>query len=178
MDNALFSFMDDLTSLQEERLAKTSRSRANEQEAQKEAERAQALCGNGCDWLPSYVRELSSGKMSSGVFPRTTDETSANSWQPLANSGIAWHGAYWTANTPECTSGQWPYRRDDAVCGLSDVLMPNHPTLRKYYLSPEALSGILRRESARGKKMPELLKVAIHSMLEWWQGQLPLTETI
>jgi hypothetical protein len=49
--------------------------------------------------------------------------------------------------------------------------MPNHPTLRKYYLSTEALSGILRRAAARGKKLPELLKTAIHSMLEWWKAQ-------
>jgi hypothetical protein len=174
MDQLTFNFPEDSTFSQAEHPARTSQWQDSAKVAQKEAERAQASCGNGCDWLPNFVRELSSGKMSSGVFPRTTDETSHSSWQPLANSGMAWRGEFWTANTPEWTSGPWPSRRGADVCGLSDVLMPNHPTLRKYYLSPEALSGILRRADARGKKLPELLKVAIHSMLAWWKGQLPL----
>ena len=32
---------------------------------------------------------------------------------------------------------------------------------RKYYLSPKACLGILRRASERGKKLPEVLQIAL-----------------
>jgi hypothetical protein len=34
----------------------------------------------------------------------------------------------------------------------------------KYYLSPKACQGILRRAERRGKKLPELLEVALVSV--------------
>ena len=37
--------------------------------------------------------------------------------------------------------------------------MANVP--EKYYLSPKACLGILRRASARGKELPEILRVAL-----------------
>ena len=42
---------------------------------------------------------------------------------------------------------------------LSQILMAEVP--EKYYLSPKACLGILRRASARGKELPEVLKKAL-----------------
>ena len=42
---------------------------------------------------------------------------------------------------------------------LSQILMVNVP--QKYYLSPKACLGILRRASVRGKKLPEVLELAL-----------------
>ena len=69
----------------------------------------------------------------------------------------------------EWTGWSVPSRRDGGVCGLSDVLEPMSPSLRKYFLSPTALKGILRRADARGKALPTLLRDAIEWMLGWWE---------
>ena len=42
---------------------------------------------------------------------------------------------------------------------LSQILQANVP--EKYYLSPKACQGILRRAEARGKELPEMLKLAL-----------------
>lgn len=42
---------------------------------------------------------------------------------------------------------------------LSQILQAGVP--EKYYLSPKACLGILRRASARGKELPELLRKAL-----------------
>ena len=42
---------------------------------------------------------------------------------------------------------------------MSQILMAEVP--EKYYLSPKACLGILRRASARGKELPEVLKKAL-----------------
>jgi hypothetical protein len=57
----------------------------------------------------------------------------------------------------EWTGWSVPSRRDGGVCGLSDVLEPMSPSLRKYFLSPTALRGILRRADANGEPSPELV---------------------
>jgi len=42
---------------------------------------------------------------------------------------------------------------------LSQILQAEVP--QKYYLSPKACQGILRRAAARGKELPEMLKTAL-----------------
>ena len=42
---------------------------------------------------------------------------------------------------------------------LSEILLAEVP--QKYYLSPKACQGILRRASARGKELPEVLRIAL-----------------
>ena len=48
---------------------------------------------------------------------------------------------------------------------LSQILQENVP--KKYYLSQRACSGILRRASARGKELPELLKRALEKQAQY-----------
>ena len=55
---------------------------------------------------------------------------------------------------------EWP--NDADVCLLSQVLEPiSIPP--KYFLSPMACAGILRRAEARGRQLPELLETALKS---------------
>ena len=51
------------------------------------------------------------------------------------------------------------YPREECVSTLSQILMADVP--RKYYLSQKACLGILRRASERGKKLPEVLEIAL-----------------
>ena len=63
-----------------------------------------------------------------------------------------WRGDALTLNT-----GVSP--REEKESSLSQILQAGVP--EKYYLSPKACLGILRRASARGKELPELLRKAL-----------------
>ena len=51
------------------------------------------------------------------------------------------------------------FPREEQESFLSQILQVRVP--RKYYLSPKACQGILRRASARGKELPEILRKAL-----------------
>jgi len=65
--------------------------------------------------------------------------------------GIA--GEHWTLNTLE-----WP--SDAAVSSLSDIVETGDH-LRRYFLSPRACSGILRRAEKHGRQLPDALRKAL-----------------
>ena len=64
----------------------------------------------------------------------------------------AWLTEFLTLNT-----GASPNGAQEST--LSQILLADVP--RKYYLSPTACQGILRRASARGKELPEVLRKAL-----------------
>jgi hypothetical protein len=49
------------------------------------------------------------------------------------------------------------------VSSLRDVL-ETPPVLAKYYLSPKASQGILRRAEKRGRRLPEPLRTALYAV--------------
>ncbi len=67
------------------------------------------------------------------------------------------------------TDTPWPSGSSTRNCGespsegnvstLSQILM--HGVPERYYLSPKACLGILRRASARGKELPAILRKAL-----------------
>ena len=63
----------------------------------------------------------------------------------------------WTLNGSESPSAA-------VVCSLSDVL-ETQPVQQKYFLSPKACAGILRRAENRGKKLPDTLYQALQAAL-------------
>jgi len=63
------------------------------------------------------------------------------------------HGAYWTHSI----SGF----RSAAAVYLSSVLEPTHSIPERYYLTPKACQGILRRARRRGKSLPPVLETAL-----------------
>lgn len=66
-------------------------------------------------------------------------------------------GGYWTLNF-----GESP--RDVEESSLSQILEDTVP--EKYYLSPTACGGIIRRSRNRGKMLPEILEQALRMQAE------------
>ena len=52
---------------------------------------------------------------------------------------------------------------DAYVSSLSSILETG-PIDRRYFLSPKACAGILRRAESRGKELPEALRLALESV--------------
>ena len=55
--------------------------------------------------------------------------------------------------------------KDAAVCSLSDVLETGELP-QKYFLSPKACRGILRRAEKRGRELPPALRAALQTVAE------------
>jgi len=96
------------------------------------------------------------GKTSPVSCPVNEDEILAPLSGQWSNSGMASPTECWTLSTSEFPSGA-------GVCSLSDILETGD-VLRKYYLSPKACSGILRRAEKRGKELPEALRLALEAV--------------
>ena len=69
--------------------------------------------------------------------------------------------AFLTLSSSEWTATLVPSRNDASVCSLSDILQATSDVPRRYYLSPKACAGILRRAEKRGKALPEQLVAAL-----------------
>ena len=76
-------------------------------------------------------------------------------------------GAFSMLNIGECPNV-------DAESSLSRILEPRQDVRAKYYLSPKACEGILRRARERGKELPPELKEALErqSSAAWWRRAL------
>ena len=120
------------------------------------------------------IRDTQSGKMYAGHSPPTKERISRQSSKASAKSKTVkfifldlrngktqerfWeiisqsHGEYSTR-----LFGEFPKEENASI--LSQILMTDVP--EKYYLSPKASLGILRRASARGKQLPEVLRKAL-----------------
>ena len=59
-------------------------------------------------------------------------------------------------------SSEWP--KDVAVCSLSDTLETGDVP-RRFFLSPKACQGILRRAERRGKELPKSLQRALEAVV-------------
>jgi len=71
-----------------------------------------------------------------------------------------------------------PSLSDAGVCSLSSILETGEID-RRYFLSPRACAGILRRAEKRGKELPETLRaalIAVASTAREATGTLSLTE--
>ncbi|HEY7821761.1 MAG TPA: hypothetical protein VIG24_02950 [Acidimicrobiia bacterium] len=90
------------------------------------------------------------------LFGSTLSESGTSVWLP--ESGERLPGACWIADTSE-----WP-NGDDAFSrvSLSEILLRIGPDER-YWLSPKACAGILRRANRRGKQLPEALRQALEA---------------
>lgn len=112
------------------------------------------------DFLKLCAPDGSYGKMCLAYSVQTEERTSRLSSGKLMKSGILAHGECWTLDTCEWTDSLVPYLKEGGVCSLSDILETGGIPPR-YYLSPTACSGILRRAERRGKPLPPVLKAAL-----------------
>ena len=112
-----------------------------------------------CEWLINYVLNGQSGKTSLASCHQQGEETLVPSSGRWLNSGIAVHGECWTLKTSES-------HKDAEECFLSDVLQETGEILPKYYLSPVAAAGILKRAERRKKHIPEPLRKALQECVD------------
>jgi hypothetical protein len=73
----------------------------------------------------------------------------------------------WTHNGSEC-----PNDGGESLSSLALILQPPTDVESKYFLSPRAAAGILRRATKRGKTLPAPLAVALETVA----GQATPTE--
>jgi len=82
------------------------------------------------------------------------------SWKAWQNSGMGSPTEFLTLNSVEHMSTLEPFRNAGGVCSLSDILETGDVPQR-YFLTPKACAGILRRAEKRGKKLPPTLHQAL-----------------
>ena len=110
------------------------------------------------NFLKQCIPAGSYGKMYQAFSVQTEGRISKRSSKRLMTSGILAHGECWTLNTCEWTDTLAPFRKEDDVCSLSDILVPISAVPHEYYLSRKASSGLLRRAETRGRTLPDALR--------------------
>lgn len=99
----------------------------------------------------------SSLRMFPDFFPQTVDEISPSFSRRWPTSGFMTSpGECWTADTSECPSG------GGVFSSLPDVLEATVPS--RFFLSPKAAAGILRRAEKRGRPVPAPLERALREL--------------
>ena len=133
--------------------AKTSRWQEGVRDWQ---ENGQDFGGSSIASLVSYLPPGFSSRMSLACCPATKDGTwpsSFTGWKSWGTGGVT---GFLTANISES-------RNAAAASLLSDILEESVDP--KYFLSPKACAGILRRSEKRGKKLPERLEKALKGVV-------------
>ena len=108
--------------------------------------------------LTDCLRAGLSGKTSPAYCPQAEDGTLVPSSGRWLSSGMGSPTECWTLS-----SSEWP--KDAAVCSLWDTVETTD-VLPRYFLSPKACAGILRRADRRGKELPQPLFLALHSVAQ------------
>ena len=142
--------MEQLTFLWEEHPANPSQLQGLEKDLKTQGE---TLPLSIAEFLTSLDPSGSYGKTCQVSLVRMEDGTlvpSSGRWQ---NSGMGSHTECLTLSTSE-------YPKDAAVCSLSDVLEVGS-IAQKFFFSPLACSGILRRAEKRNKDLPQVLLEAL-----------------
>ena len=113
--------------------------------------------GSLCEFWNSNAPAGFSLRMFPDFCLPTEAEISPSFCIPWTGSGMAWRGEYLmldTSNSP-----------NNAVeCGLSDIL--EDPVPSRFYLSPKAARGILRRAEKRGRTLPMPLERALRHLAD------------
>src|SRR5690606_20773816 len=103
---------------------------------------------------PSYLQDLPENFQK---FLKRDGETADS--EKADRMPITSHGAFWTLSSAE-------YHNDGVESSLSDVLLPAESIPPKYFLSPRACAGILRRAEKRGKELPpQLAQILRHVVM-------------
>lgn len=108
------------------------------------------------DWLSTVAPEFSSSKTFRASSLPAKDETSKSLFELWPNSGILSDGVCLTAKTSDCPNHA-------NVSSLWDV-MEKGEVPQKYFLSPNAARGILRRADRMGRQLLPPLRKALEIM--------------
>lgn len=90
------------------------------------------------------------GKMSPEFCQQMAGTTLKRCSLNLKNSGMVWHGEFWTHNISE-------FPKDAVESSLSDILETG-AHLSQFYLSKKACQGILRRAKENNVTLPGILE--------------------
>ncbi len=142
---------------QEDSLAKTSRWREWARELDLEGSNLDYFM-NLLDLLNSVAPEFFSSKMFRAFSLPTKEEISRSSYGLWSNSGIAWDGVCLTAKTSESPNLVKESSLWDA--------MEKGQVPQKYFLSPNAAKGILRRADRMGRELFPPLRKALETLSE------------
>ena len=93
------------------------------------------------------------GKMCQVSYRQMKEEILMSSSRRLMTQGTVWHGECLTLKALESP-------RNAVECFLSDILETG-VLAQRYYLSPRACQGILRRAKERNKELPQILREAL-----------------
>ena len=149
--------MEQLTFWSEEPHAKVSASRENKQDCAELVDLRSPIAS----FLRQCVPGGSSGKMFRVSLAPTEEKISKRYSERLMKSGILSRCECWTLNTCEWTDSLVPFLKEDGVSSLSDILVETGDIPPRYYLSPDACRGVLRRAESRGQDLPEALRQAL-----------------
>src|SRR5262245_19665202 len=105
-----------------------------------------------------YVRRGSSWRMSQACFRFAEAATSVPCSAPWKTQGTLQRGECWTRNGSACPSV------GAVSSSLPDVLEPADQIPQRYYLSPRACRGVIRRAARRGKTLPARLQQALEAV--------------
>ena len=149
------SELSELTLLQEERLARTLALQDSDEDLP-EPGRDYSL--SLPEWSANSNRLLSFGKTSQEYLAANLDEISQQSSVRWRSAGrVTSRGEFLTLDMPD-------WHNDASECFLWEILVENAPD--RYYLTPKACAGILRRAEKRGKTLPERLREALESVAQ------------
>jgi len=155
--------MNLLISSAEDFPAKTSVSLASEKAS---PENAPASSGKSSGSPTRSNRRGDSLKMSQGCLALGGGETWPRSLKDFGNAGLWSATACWTVVIGESHSAA-------VACSLSAVLQCTVSS--KYYLTPKAAAGILRRAAKRGRTLPPPLEAALHGLASTHQAEAEKT---
>lgn len=120
------------------------------------------------DLLECFHRTGLYSKTSPTFSASTTVETLRSSSEPSSNAGMACAGGFLTLNTSV-------WHKDASVCSLWEIL--EERVASKYYLTPKACAGILRRAAKRGKELSPHLEAALRAQATRRDGAEKMTAT-
>jgi len=113
-----------------------------------------------CSPFSLWLKERSQGGLSGKMSPVCCQVTEEGILQPSSlrwgNSGMGSPTGFLTLSTSE-----WP---KDAEESLLSHTLETGDLQQRYYLSPTACRGILRRAEKRGKQLPQMLKEALEAV--------------
>jgi hypothetical protein len=113
--------------------------------------------------LISIAPNGSFGKMSPVSCHPTEEGTLEASLGRWMKSGMGMRGVCWTLNMSEHPTIRGLSLNDEGVSSLSEIL-ETQVVPQRFYLTPKACLGILRRAERRGKTLPPLLQQALREM--------------
>ena len=108
---------------------------------------------NFIDYLSKVAPEFFSSKTCQAFSLPTEDETSTSFFERWPNSGMVWDGVCLTAKTSECPN----HAKESSLWDL----MEKAEVPLKYFLSPNAAKGMLRRADRMGRNLFPPLREAL-----------------